>query len=115
MLPFAGEHKSIDGFDDFFGSFFSVMERPDKKLLLKNPRLVAEGNTVVVLSHERASFCGTDVATPMPLGIVMEFERGRLTRFEDHFDIASAAETAATVLEKSQAAREQLRKITPHE
>lgn len=88
LFPFAGERQTIDGFDDFWGKFFSVMERLDKRIILDSMRLVAEDNTVVVLTNELATHRAIKVDDPdvTPITFLFEFERGKLVRFEDHFD-----------------------------
>ncbi|QDV73209.1 nuclear transport factor 2 family protein [Botrimarina mediterranea] len=87
VFTFCGEHHTKDGFDRFWGKFFGMMERLDKQRIVDSMRIIAEGNEVVVLTSEYASAKG-DPAPPnvTPIAFVMEFEAGKLRRFEDHFD-----------------------------
>lgn len=102
ILPFAGERQSIDGFDEFWGDYFGMMERSDKRVILDSMQLVAEGNKVVCMTQELAhtkKFGPVDHAPPFPLCFVFTFERGKLTRFEDHFN-AQAVEATLRILQE---------------
>lgn len=113
LLPFAGSHESVDGFDDFWRAFFSVLGRPNKKLVLDKLRIIADGNGVVILTKELATFQGVfDSQKSAPIGIVMEFERGKLKRFEDHFDVTAAQESVRTIIHRNTTAREKTAKAT---
>ena len=94
VIPFAGERKTIDGFDEFWGAFFSIIGRPKKDLVLESMRVFADGNEVVLLTKELGSlfgYLGDTRATPV--AFVMSFERGKLSRLEDHFDACDVALT----------------------
>lgn len=88
MFPFSGEHETIDGFDQFWGKYFQVMERYDKLHIAKTMQLVSEGNLVVAVVKEAAVHKRGSNAplVPCPLTFLFHFERGKLVTFEDHFD-----------------------------
>ena len=101
LFPFAGIHDTIDGFDEFWGKYFAVMERHDKLHIAKTMRLVAEDNLVVALVEEHASHKSTQEAAwrcpKTPLTFVFTFQRGKVVSFEDHFDAVAAAATVAAI------------------
>lgn len=102
VLPFAGDRESIDGFDDFWGAFFSVMDRPDKKIVLEHLRIVADGNEVAVLTKENCTFLGAGgQGPPIPICVLMTFEHGKLVRFEDHFNVAAVQGTVADLVDRN--------------
>lgn len=109
MLPFAGERSTIDGFDDFWGAFFSIFERPDKKLITDTMQVIADGNKVVTLFREVTSF-GGDKATDngIPIAVLMTFERGKLKHFEDHFDVRSVQSDVRKIVQRNAVARNAL-------
>lgn len=98
LLPFCGVHETIDGFDAFWGKYFSVMERHDKLYIAKSMRLVAEDNLVVALVEEDANHKGQVATPPTPLTFVFNFERGKLVSFEDHFDSSVARANIASLM-----------------
>ena len=105
ILVFAGVHETIDGFDDFWGKFFSVMERHDKNLIVDSMRLFQDGNQVALLTHEMATHVAgrnaRNQADTTPIGFIFEFERGKLKRFEDHFDVNHVHSTILAARNKS--------------
>lgn len=104
ILPFAGEYHGYTDFEKFWKIFFSVMRRHNKRTIIDSMRVIAEGNEVVVLTNEMAAHIDqTDPVSPTPLAFVFEFERGKLKRLEDHFDVASAQQR---VLEMQRMAQE---------
>ena len=113
VIPFAGERKTIDGFDDFWGSLFRIFERPEKHLILDTMRVLADGNEVVVLSSENATVCGESGGPPVPLAFVMEFERGKLKKFEDHFDVRQTMTHIQDMASRNGEVRSLLREFAP--
>ena len=108
LFPFAGERRTIDGFDDFWGQFFSVMERLDRRMIVDSMQLVAEGNTVVALTRERAAhkaLLPNDDPDVTPITFLFEFNRGKLVRLEDHFDPRSGEQKLRAVLKTRQERR----------
>lgn len=106
IIEFAGEYETIDGFDQFWGNFFSVMERTDKNCVLDSLQMFESENQVAVLTVERAdhkavpSHLGDNQT---PLGIVFTFERGKLLRFEDHFDVRRVQQVILDARREAQA------------
>ena len=88
VIQFAGEYHSISGVEQFWKTFFCSMERHNKKLISDSMRLFADGNLIAVLTYESFS-CATSksAATITPLGLIFEFERGKVKSLENHFDI----------------------------
>lgn len=114
ILPFSGERESIDGFDDLWKQMFSMIVRPDKKLILDNMQIFADGNDVVVLTKEMVDYSGDFVRTePDPIAVVMKFERGKLIRFEDHFETSKAHASALEILGRNAADKQRAAKYTP--
>ena len=113
VIPFAGERKTIDGFDEFWGRLFRIFDRPEKNLILDTMRVLADGNEVVVLSSETATVCGESGGPPVPLAFVMEFERGKLKKFEDHFDVRQTMSRIHDLAYRNSEVRTLLREFAP--
>lgn len=82
-----GSHAA-GGSEAFWQRFYAAMERLDKASLLDSTKIVAEGNKVVVMSEENVRSVGDHKPSDTrPLVLMFEFERGKLKRLRDHFDV----------------------------
>ena len=110
VLPFCGVYQGKEGFAQFWRNFFAVMQRHDKELIVRNMRVFAEGNHVILLTSDNAAFIGQPGPYPStPLAFIFEFERGKLKRLEDHFNSSVAEARVWQLLTESTEAREVLR------
>lgn len=87
-IPFAGTYSGPDGLQQFWNSFFELLERPDKAAL--NLTYYTNANEVVAYGTELAHIKGQPLREPTWLSLMFRVEGGLIVRFEDYFDTAPA-------------------------
>jgi transcriptional regulator with XRE-family HTH domain len=83
-FPFAGPFVGIQGFAEFWHSFFSHYRRTANSPFA--PSFLVEQNEVIAIGQDQWHIAATDVTTDIWLVLRMTFQRGKLARFEFFFD-----------------------------
>lgn len=94
-IPFAGEFRGIDGVDRMIRSFFTVLEVPENYDHSERYQYLADGNQVVVWGESWIQPLGIPLDEPVVISLRMTFQKGKLIRFEDRYDVKSANESMA--------------------
>ena len=99
QIPFAGTFHGPDGLQEMWCRFFGLIERYDKTAL--NLQYFVNGNEVVAYGTEKGRIKGHTNDEPTWLALKFRITNGRIVRFEDYFDTASAQEHIREFLARS--------------
>ncbi len=94
-IPFAGTFHGHAGVADMIEKFFSVLMVPEDYDHRPHYQFLGSGNEVVVWGKSWIHTIGHPLVEPVVISIRMEFLKGKMIKFDDRYDVKSAAEGIA--------------------